>query len=181
MSLLASEKSRAPRERGLGESPRPAKNTSALHRGETSTRWKRQKHLSDCQRKYPNPQMLYLRLFPVLDAALPLVKGRGLPISDRLSLALMRDMRLYQQEGALLSPPSAALGSLWSLVLAWLSSIPTGSGGSSHSTQPGIQAGPAGPRPRAEQSWTQGSSAAGLDFQGRLPAHGIATLPGSKP
>ncbi|KAK4809023.1 hypothetical protein QYF61_025004 [Mycteria americana] len=107
MSLLALEKSITLLARGLGESPHPAKNTSSLHRGETSMRWKSQKRISDCQQeKHPNPQMLYLRLFPVPYAVLPLVKGCGLPINERPSLALMRDMRLYQQQGALLSPPA---------------------------------------------------------------------------
>ena len=106
MSLLALEKSRALVERGLGDPPHPAKNTSSLHRGETSMRWTSQKRISDCQKKHPNPQMLYLRPFPVPYAVLPLVKGCGLPINERLSLVLMRDTRLYQQEGALLSPPA---------------------------------------------------------------------------
>lgn len=133
MSLLALEESITLPERGLGESACPAKNTPALHRGETSMRWRSQKPISDRQKRHPNPQMLYLQLFPVPYALLPLVKGCGLPINERLSLALMRDTCLYQQEGALLSP-SAVLGWLWLAELAWLSFIPAGSGQSFHNT-----------------------------------------------
>lgn len=106
MSLLAPEKSTTLPERGPGDSARPAKSAAALHRGGTSVRWRRQKRISDCQKKHPNPQMLHLQLFPVPYTLLPLVKGCGLPINERLSLTLMRDTCLYQQEGALLSPPA---------------------------------------------------------------------------
>lgn len=90
-----------------------------LHHGETAAPWKRQKHTSDCQKKKTSkPSNTLPSTIPSLYVLLPLLKGYGFPINERLLLVLMSDMCLYQQEDTHLSPPSAVRGSLWFAVLA---------------------------------------------------------------
>lgn len=54
------------------------------------------------QKKHPNPQSLYLQVFPVLYTLLPLVKG--VPVYDRPLISANERYDLYHQEDVLLSP-----------------------------------------------------------------------------
>lgn len=88
----------------------PGGNSSALEEAET--------HFRLSEKKPSKPSNTLPSTVPSMYVLLPLLKGYGFPINERLSLVLMSDTCLYQQEGTHLSPPSAVRGSLWFAVLA---------------------------------------------------------------